>query len=325
MRHNRNYWSRKTSGSYSSALGYIPEGAWTDEELIAQQKRNGFASSGGGASWFFSKPSWQTGPGVPDDGARDVPDIALTASWFHDPYALITSGTFEPNGGTSAAAPAFAGIIALVNQYLTSTGALRQSGLGLINPMLYSLARTAPASFHDIVNGSNIVPCVIRSTQDCPSGSMGYTAGPGYDQVTGLGSVDAYNLALNWRTAVSRTAHLAVTQFTTATVARAGGAFNLSLTIANQGEVDAGAFQAKIAFTADGTIQTAKDYSVNCNVKGLPAGSSVTCAGTVTLGADIVPGIYYVLGIADFNNSVPQFDRYAGTALATTGPVTITR
>ena len=133
-----NYWASKLRSDGSSALSYVPESAWTDETLIPQYGDTGFAASGGGASVFFSKPSWQKGPGVPNNSARNVPDVAVTASWYHDPYALITGGVFEPNGGTSAAAPTFAAIVALVNQY---TGA---QGLGNINPDLYALAQTAP-------------------------------------------------------------------------------------------------------------------------------------------------------------------------------------
>jgi subtilase family serine protease len=196
---NGSYWAPGSNSYYGSAMSYIPEGAWTDEGYIAQNPGSGaFASSGGGASMYASKPSWQKGAGVPNDGARDVPDVAMTASWFHDPYALITGGNFVPNGGTSAAAPSFAGIVSLLNGYLVSTGAQSWSGLGNINPMLYSLAQNAPGAFHDVKTGNNIVPCVINSTQDCTTGYFGYTAGPGYDQVTGLGSVDAYRLAQAW-------------------------------------------------------------------------------------------------------------------------------
>src|SRR5262249_24514393 len=160
------------------------------------------------------KPSWQKGVGVPNDDARDVPDVSLTASWFHDPYALISGGDFFASGGTSASAPSFAGIVALLNQYVVSIGAQSRPGLGNINPMLYSLAQSGPGAFQDITSGSNIVPCVIRSTQDCTTGTMGYRAGTGYDMVTGLGSVDAYALAHSWRQQSSRTPQLVVSQLT---------------------------------------------------------------------------------------------------------------
>ena len=98
-----------------------------------------------------------------------------------------SQGNVNYTGGTSASTQVFAGIVALINQQT-------HGSQGNINPALYALAATAPAAFHDITTGNNIVPCVV-GTPDCATGTMGYTAGPGYDQVTGLGSVDVYNLA----------------------------------------------------------------------------------------------------------------------------------
>src|SRR5579883_1990594 len=81
-------------------------------------------------------------------------------------------------------------MLALINQ---KTGVAQ----GNINPVLYRLATNAPAAFHDIVAGGNQVPCVLGTT-DCGSGTIGYAAGPGYDLATGIGSVDAANLAAAW-------------------------------------------------------------------------------------------------------------------------------
>jgi hypothetical protein len=188
----KTYWSATNNSNAGSALSYIPEMAWND---TATDKS--LSASGGGKSTHFAKPYWQTGAGVPADNFRDVPDIALSASPDHDPYLICDAGwctngyrnsqTFlDVVGGTSAAAPAFAGIVALINQKTHG----RQ---GNINPALYALVATAPEAFHDITTGSNIVPCVVGKP-NCTTGTMGYTAGPGYDQVTGLGSVDAFNL-----------------------------------------------------------------------------------------------------------------------------------
>jgi len=187
------YWSATNNSNAGSALSYIPEIAWNDTTT------DGFLSaSGGGVSTLFAKPSWQKGTGVPADSFRDVPDIALSASPDHDSYLICSAGWctngyrnsqtyLDAVGGTSAAAPSFAGIVALINQKM-------HSSQGNINPALYALASSAHGAFHDITAGSNVVPCVIGKP-DCTSGTMGYTAGPGYDQVTGLGSIDAYNLA----------------------------------------------------------------------------------------------------------------------------------
>ncbi|MGB9455452.1 MAG: protease pro-enzyme activation domain-containing protein [Bryobacteraceae bacterium] len=187
------YWSA-TNGLYGgSALSYIPEMAWND--TVAS---GGLAVSGGGVSAVYQKPSWQTGPGVPGDGARDVPDVSLAASNAHDPYLIVTEGQVGGVGGTSAAAPSFAGMIAVLNQYLVQNGVQSKSGVGNINPKLYSMAAGGKSGiFHDITTGDNIVPCEA-GTPDCANGSFGYTAGVGYDLVTGLGSVDAYNLITTW-------------------------------------------------------------------------------------------------------------------------------
>ena len=98
---------------------------------------------------------------------------------------------------TSISAPIFAGILALLNQHQISTGAQSTPGLGNINPMLYTLAQTTPGIFHDVTVGSNIVPCQV-GTPDCPDGTLGYSAGPGYDQASGLGSANVYKLVTQW-------------------------------------------------------------------------------------------------------------------------------
>lgn len=194
------YWS--ISGEASS---YIPEKAWS--------------GSGGGTSVLFhSRPSWQSGSGVPDNFGRNVPDVALSASGSQDPYFICyygrcASGNLpsDPNhsgvGGTSASAPVFAAIVTLVDQYLVGKGIYPQTGLGNINPVLYQLAaggscaaagtQNANCTFHDIQAGGNEATC-DPSLAGCSTGRFGYTAHAGYDQVTGLGSVDAFHLAQLW-------------------------------------------------------------------------------------------------------------------------------
>ncbi len=222
------YWSANGSGSVSddlitSAKSYIPEMAWNDT-TFAIANGSSLSSGGGGVSALWPKPSWQTGvPGIPADSHRDVPDISLNSSPDHDPYLYCTqiqtqgSGanyvsscqatSFRLNdgsqsdtnnlnaaGGTSFAAPAFAGLLAILEQKFATGG-----GLGNVNPALYQLAAnstTYASAFHDITTGNNKQPCTTGST-NCASGAspIGYSAGPGYDQATGLGSIDANNLA----------------------------------------------------------------------------------------------------------------------------------
>jgi uncharacterized protein (TIGR03437 family) len=199
------YWNQANDASGGSAKSYIPETAWNDTALDGSP-----SASGGGASVYFSKPSWQTGPGVPADSARDVPDIAITASADHDGFLIYSSdgcgGTRGSTaacrqvvGGTSTGPPSFSGILALINQQISAGGA-QSAGLGNINPKLYSLAQSAASVFHDITTGDNKInaTCPIRSRTPCTPGIVGYSAGPGYDQVTGWGSVDADALITAW-------------------------------------------------------------------------------------------------------------------------------
>jgi pseudomonalisin len=172
------YWSSSNSSTYASALGYIPETAWNETVT------GGLWATGGGVSGVYTKPTWQSAPGVPADGMRDVPDVSLTAAG-HDGYLICIHGSVMVISGTSAAAPSFAGLMGLV---LQSTGAPQ----GNINPILYTLASRqqlagGAAVFHDISTGNNSVP-----------GVTGYNAGAGYDPVTGLGSVDANLLVTHW-------------------------------------------------------------------------------------------------------------------------------
>jgi pseudomonalisin len=181
------YWSATSDPTTKgSALQYIPETTWNDSGVMPGG--SGLWSSGGGASTIYAKPAWQSGSGVPADGHRDVPDVSLTAS-IHDGYLIYMNGTLYAAGGTSAGAPSFAGLMALVNQKT----AVRQ---GNPNPTLYALASKqqsgGAAVFHDVTTGTNTVP-----------GLTGFPAGPGYDQATGLGSVDASVMVNHWTEAAS--------------------------------------------------------------------------------------------------------------------------
>lgn len=191
------YWATRNNSNGASALSYIPETVWNDSVAT-----NSLEAGGGGASVLFSKPSWQTGPGVPNDNARDLPDVSLQASPLRYPYIIESQGFTFWVGGTSASTPSFAGIVALLNQYLVSQGSLAAPGLGNINPVLYQVAQASPSAFHDTTSGNNAVPCV-QSTAGCVDGAVGFSAGPGYDLATGLGSVDVSNLAMNWNSGTS--------------------------------------------------------------------------------------------------------------------------
>ena len=186
------YWAAANTTNKASALQYIPETSWNDTSINSE-----LAASGGGASIYFSQPAWQTGPGVPSDGFRHVPDLALNASADHDSYYFYSTGAPGYVGGTSAAAPTMAGIFTLLNQYLVNTGAQKQPGLGNVNPAIYRLAQSTSDVFHDVTTGGNVVPCA-NGSPNCSNGSVGLSAGTSYDSVTGWGSVDAANLVHQW-------------------------------------------------------------------------------------------------------------------------------
>jgi uncharacterized protein (TIGR03437 family) len=188
-----NYWASTNTANFGSALSYIPEKVWNESAT------GGLLASGGGNSQFYSRPAWQNAPGVPADNARHVPDVSLSAA-AHDGYEVTYFGATTAVSGTSASAPSMAGIVALLNQYQIANKFQTKPGLGNINPQLYRLAQSAPAVFHDIVDGDNIVRCGQASI-DCATGTLGYAAGPGYDMATGLGSIDVNSVATQWNTA----------------------------------------------------------------------------------------------------------------------------
>jgi kumamolisin len=96
-------------------------------------------------------------------------------------YNVVIGGQEQPIGGTSAVAPLYAGLMARINQSLTSGGG---NPVGFVNPLLYSQA--APGgSFHDITSGNNDIYNALKGK---------FTAGPGWDACTGLGSVDGVKL-----------------------------------------------------------------------------------------------------------------------------------
>jgi len=127
-----------------------------------------WADGGGGKSGFWPRPSWQKGAGVPSGSNRLVPDVSLTAD-PNDGAFVILNGEVQQIGGTSWSAPVWAGFCALINEARNSAG---KPPLSFLNPTIYPLLGT-PA-FRDITTGSN----------------GAFTAGPGYDLITGLGVPD---------------------------------------------------------------------------------------------------------------------------------------
>jgi uncharacterized protein (TIGR03437 family) len=260
------YWGARNNSNGGSALSYIPETPWNDSAA-----NNAIEGGGGGASVLFPKPSWQTGPGVPNDNARDLPDVSLAASPQRYPYMIEYLGINFLVGGTSAATPSFAGIVALLNQYLVSHGSLAAPGLGNINPALYQLAQAVPRAFHDITVGNNAMPCVQGSI-GCVNGVVGFNAGPGYDLASGLGSLDVANLVTNWNSGPSTTT---------------------SLTAAPQSAGPNDTVQLTATVKAPGV--TAPTGSVSFILDGVPNASELTLA-TVSLAAGSAAATFSATG-----------------------------
>jgi uncharacterized protein (TIGR03437 family) len=266
------YWNSSSDpNTLASVKSYVPEMTWNDScaspalasyfgasgaEAFCNSREGqpflGVDAGSGGFSALYSKPSWQSGVyGIPADGQRDLPDVSLFAGdgLMQHSYTFCQSDNGSPcdpsspggiavgyGGGTSFGAPAFAGIMLLINQ---KTG----SRQGLANPRLYELASIQYGSssspnmadaqacntsfsiasgnscvFYDVTSGNIDVPCLLE-TPNCYVGSgagiygllstsstalvAAYSAGAGYDLATGLGSVNVANLVNQWAMATS--------------------------------------------------------------------------------------------------------------------------
>ena len=175
-----------TTLSTNSSGNYLSEAPWANPNQHYQYSGGPYLphglGGGGGISSFWPLPSYQSGfISIASFGSptmRNIPDVSLNA----DPntgYSIYYNGAWTIYGGTSCAAPIWAGYVAQVNSNRDSGS--RKSGLGFLNPTLYAIARGARYSndFHDINNyGTNLY----------------YPAVGGYDDATGLGSLDGYNL-----------------------------------------------------------------------------------------------------------------------------------
>jgi hypothetical protein len=241
-----NFWSQTNDGNNGSLLKSLPEQPWNNSiygknlgsanEVVGggggqsacaipgsgNDPLTGITVTLGGSATLldcaqytgYPKPAWQSGPGVPADGVRDLPDVSMFAANGDNGSFYVTCesagdctsdvlGSTQLQvtgiGGTSAAAPVFAGVMALVNQ--------RYGPQGQANTVLYPLAQQVPAAFHDVAVGSNNAPCSpttqlsLECVPDTSGGTFsigGFNAAAGYDLASGLGSVDVNQLVANW-------------------------------------------------------------------------------------------------------------------------------
>ena len=274
------YWS-----SSNTALGYIPEEAWNESGPPV----NGYYqlwATGGGASMIYPKPSWQAAAGVPGGDHRYTPDVALASGSEIDGYYVYSQGHSYPVGGTSAASPAFAGLMALLVQKAGHRQGNANVGLYALGASQYGAG--GAAVFHDITSGNNTVP-----------GLTGFPALPGYDQATGLGSLNAPAWFANWGGTFSLSPTGSVGLLTgtplvlTATVAGVDGGAAWSVSPATGATLTAGGSTLTATFTAAaaGTYTvTAKaaDYPAHSATLQVEAHANLTGSGTAIGGKDVL-------------------------------------
>ena len=279
-----------------SAVGYIPEGAWNEPSETSSSGITTYvaAATGGGSSTYIAKPSWQTGPGVPSDGFRDVPDVSFSSS-LHDGYLICLayagfdcSSQIAVASGTSAAAPSMAGIAALLSQKL---GAAQ----GNLNPFLYQIAsstlpNSANNAFHDATpQTSGVALCEIGTPSMCnnstpaPGGLTGGLAGypltTGYDLATGLGSVNVSGLLTAATAPPQGQASVSIT------ISSSPSSINTSQTtqfFASVGPATAGPITGTVQFFSNGKAQYGSPVPVSSKQEasspissGFPAGRHV--------------------------------------------------
>ena len=300
---------------------------------------NSTSSAIGACAGGYLKPAWQRGTTVPADGVRDIPDISLMSGAGADNAAwLVCTDETGPNssgvtitancaaqsdgqfyflgfGGTSTAAPAFAGILALLQE--KTAGKLGQTVPGLYD---LSYGPNAGTIFHDITAGNISVPCE-SGTPDCASNSFltGYDTTTGYDLATGIGSIDVTQLINEWGTAtpagtatvtatpsattIASSAALQVTVAVTGSAATPSGqvvllgpsftsltgslsATGLATINIPAGSLKVGANTLAVNYTGDANYQTASSTPFTVTVTGLTPTITVTPSTTSLKASD---------------------------------------
>jgi pseudomonalisin len=310
------YWG-SNDGNLGSALSYIPEGGWNEP----QDQNSNFqaSSSGGGVSLFIPTPSWQTGTGVPSaKTGRYTPDIAFTSAG-HDGYfgCFAASGascvpdgsgnySFEYSYGTSAASPDMAGITALLDQQMAGAQ-------GSLNPQLYQLAASSPAAFHDAtVDSSGVSPCSVNTPSICnnsipsPSaltgGQAGFLLTTGFDEVTGLGSLDVSVFITDYAAATSPNPGFTISGTAVAITAGATTGNTSAITV-----TPTNAFTGTVTFT--------------CAVTTAPAGatSPVTCTPPSSADVTGTTAVTTTTPLTIASTSTTTGGAYAVTVTGTSG------
>ena len=261
---------------------------------------------GGGISSLFDRPTYQSGvttcsmlgslpvAGTVPGSMRMIPDVAFTSAGGGGDYAELVECTFNGStgdcsatggsprlsggGGTSFATPAFAGVVALIEQ-------VAGAPLGNINPLLYAIAQSTPAAFHDIKTGNNEVSCTAADP-GCPAGKLyGYPATTGYDCATGLGSLDVYNLVSAWGALAPTSIALTPSTTSTSEGAMVDLGATVTVTMPNGQPVGGTVTYAFQSYLADGTLDLSWTIGTSNIVGGMAA------SGTTSLTAAVPPGL----------------------------------
>ena len=323
----------------TSVKGYIPEMVWNDScasggltgcnSVTSTSDSATVVAAGGGPSAVYSKPVWQSNAitGIPSDGKRDLPDVSIfSGDGLNNSFYIVcqsdqnipgdtgcnltkfvSSATgplhdFQGVGGTSVAAPTFAGIMALINH---KTGQ-RQGVAGF---KLYQLAQgesftkcnsssgmsgssSSSCIFNDVTLGNNSVPCAGAST-NCSKTSMGgfgilassgapaFGANVGYDLASGLGSVNVNNLLNAWSAQVAT----ATTVTASPSTIQAGASVTITAKVdspSNSSQGPTGTVQFKNGSANLGA-------AVTCTPAGATNSAGASCMAQLTIALSALP------------------------------------
>ncbi|WP_420238948.1 S53 family peptidase [Telmatobacter bradus] len=350
------YWST-TNTNGGSAKSYIPEQVWNDDSATYGSEYGAayaISSGGGGVSGYTPLPSWQstsvTGISTATSystGYRMVPDIALDASNYNAPYLFCSSvvsssscssGFYssssdnessleaEAAGGTSFAAPIFAGMLAILNQ------AKNYDYQGLINTELYTLAANSSyypatitsntsAPFNDITSGGNYCNAGSSYCSTTNGAESDYATTTGYDEASGLGSVNLNNLIALWPAnsdAAAATYGSTTTLSANTTTPTSGATDAITITVASGSSSSTTAPTGTLTVYVDGTLET--------STLALTAGTTTSTAtysfSSTTSGTHTIVAVYP--GDSTYFPSTGSVIVTIASSTTTTGSFTVT-